>query len=343
MSILVSYHPSHFSFHLGSTQACPPVLFQIPLIPTFDEDWHNQTRLPIGESFVGGVIGNRIVLWGGLQAQGNLPTNVIYTFTPFSGADGMWKKIQTIGDVHRGFRRPAFMVLRNLIYIFGGTDVNRHRVEDISTLSADGKFIRLNVSLQSVIAYEAWPYNGSIFLFGCDAEDGSRSKLVKFDPLTYNITSLEMEGSSPLHNYGFTSVKINHRVFVYGYVSFGESGFFTLDLKELRWSKEEDMAIPGMVDMDPNDGHSLSRVSSSQLLLFGGRGNHAFTFDIDKSKWREEKVLASKLEEKERGLKDHQTFELYDEYGVFIFCIGGRIDAYDYANYIRIFYFPFNR
>ena len=137
------------SFHSGSTQACPPVLSQIPLIPTFDEDWHNQTRLPIGESFVGGVIGNRIVLWGGLQVQRrewiHLPTNVIYTFTPFSGADSMWKKMRTTGDVHRGFRRPAFMVLRNLIYIFGGTDVIRHRVEDISTLSADGKFIRLNV------------------------------------------------------------------------------------------------------------------------------------------------------------------------------------------------------
>ena len=116
--------------------------------PKYRGDWESATRFPVGLRFVGGVIGSKLVLWGGTQRQQQdgekqlLPSNFVYTFIPpglSDNAKGAWKKIPKIGDVHPNRNKAAFTTLNNLIYIFGGFKRRKYK-NTITSLSADGKF-----------------------------------------------------------------------------------------------------------------------------------------------------------------------------------------------------------
>ena len=79
----------------------------------------------------------------------------------------------------------------------------------------------------------------------------------------------------------------------------------------------------------------LTRVSLSQLFLVGGNpgintagiSNRVAFFNVDKLEWKEEAPLSSKFGGNGRGLKAHQAFEMQNENGVAVICIGGWVDA----------------
>ena len=382
----MSLNKSHYLVFLfiihqseSSSQACSSIrLLSLP--PIFEENWDNATQFPVGYDFIGGILNNKLVLWGGLQKQRNtkeylLPANVVYSFTPpgpRSNAEGTWEKTLATGNVHPGRASAAFTVLNNLVYILGGQYKNERGddifVNDFTTLSAEGNFTRL--SLTGDIPFpriyaEAWSYNDFIFFFGglvqkidekrnqdfAEREKGQdyyTNETYRLHPSTNNIVRLETKGTPPSPRRWFAMAQIDHRVFIQG--GFGNhdgntyfplSDFFALDLDTFEWSEIKPSGIP-----DGLRAHSLTAVSSSQLLLVGGDDffitDRIAMFDLDKFEWKEREHLPLQFGGKRGGLAFHQAFELRNEYGLSIICIGGYMDNNwkQHSDHAIVFYFP---
>ena len=146
----------------------------IPLPPKYESDWDSVTHFPVGTWFVGGVIGEELILWGGIQDQSkenpfeHLLLNPDWVYS-FHVGRGKWRKMAARGDIHRGTLNAGHVVYGDLVYIFGGSECNWDLVNDISTLSADGKFDCLKPSgtLPSPRSNtHVWLYYDSLYFYG---------------------------------------------------------------------------------------------------------------------------------------------------------------------------------
>ena len=136
------------AFFAASTLLLPPFNVSTPhqrlisLPPTYKNDWKTATRFPVGSEFIGGVIDNQIILWGGNQIQEDgrgyfLPTNVVYSFTPSQSgnAEGGWKRMPATGDVHPARTGAASATINGKIYLYGGSGTNSRLIAPLFTLS----------------------------------------------------------------------------------------------------------------------------------------------------------------------------------------------------------------
>ena len=80
--------------------------------------------------------------------------------------------------------------------------------------------------------------------------------------------------------------------------------------------------------------HSLTKVSSKEILLVGGRQAGAVSkkvklFDAEKGEWRSEADLPTEVTGPDGGLRGHRSISVPKENGVFVFCVGGHVDCRD--------------
>ena len=295
----------------------------MPTIFKRERQIREPTRFPVGVDFVGGIIHEKLVLWGGTQIQTTgsgrhryLPTEFVYIYAPGENgySEGKWERINATGAIHPGKTRAAFTVLNDLIYIIGGNEGKSIPCNAISTLSAEGMFTRLQIDKSKLLprlGSSAWSYNGSIYFFGgiLDRKDRSkREDIVKgqkdyefytnetfqFEPHTNKIARLMPKGKSPSPRVKFATAQIDHFVFIQGGVGGGEellNDLHRLDLINMEWKEIRNSGIPNGLS-----SHSLTGVSSNQLLLIGGEAGGVIskrvaTFDIFKTKWKEETPL----------------------------------------------------
>ena len=108
--------------------------------------------------------------------------------------------------------------------------------------------------------------------------------------------------------------------------------FFVLDLKSLpapAWTEIEATGVSsGIAD------HTLSPISSSQLLFVGGVGSRRVqVFNIEKSEWSEEKPLPAEMTGEHGWLMHHRAVTWQTENGVIVFCVGGEVKNMEYGKY----------
>ena len=320
--------------------------------PIYKDGWQSAIRWPVSQSFVGGVIDDQLLLWGGYQIQEKdsywtyPPNNFVYSFTLNEG----WRRINATGDVHLGHMWAASTAINGLIYIFGG-DNRDYPVNDISTLSANGHFTRLQPSGDVIPSprwsKKAWSYDDQFYCFGGMVKriDETRkedfmefgsyhmtNKTFKFDTKTSTWTCLAIRGVGPSLRTDFAIARLGHRVFIQGgndyYFGF-LSDFFMLDLKTMKKTEIRNAGISAGLAR-----HSLNPVSLSQLLLVGGNPSHdkvsnrVAIFDVSKSEWTEEATIPTQFGGSEGGLQQHQAFETRNETAVTVICVGGYVGMF---------------
>ena len=77
--------------------------------------------------------------------------------------------------------------------------------------------------------------------------------------------------------------------------------------------------------------HSLTKVSSKEILLVGGAqadgvSNKVKLFDAEKGEWRSEADLPTEVTGPDGGLRLHRSISVPKGNGVFVFCVGGFVD-----------------
>ena len=241
----------------------------------------------------------------------------------------------------------------------------------MTTLSANGNFTHLQIfgDIPSPrIRAEAWSYKHSIFIFGGFVKeiDVARKKNFAFGRWNYytnetfcfntstnNFVRLETTGKRPSPRYGSAVAQIDHLVYIHGGLGncyIGDqhcqfTDFYTLDLKIFKWREIRESGMSNGLGF-----HSLTPVSSSQLLLVGGIDvkdkiySRIAMFDIIKSEWKERERLPVHFSGFEGGLDKHRAFQFQNERGLSIICIGGYINdnskLREHSYHMVIFDFP---
>ena len=171
-------------------------------------------------------------------------------------------------ETNPGVVYAASTVLDDLIYIYGGDryDCFDPKIKDISTLTASGKFTRLQTVGDSPYPrfyqfHQSWSYDGKIFFFGGQVlekdktreeefvvwdtgyvEEGIRynngyftKQLYQFDPRTRAFERLITTGEKPSPRINFSVAQFDHRVFIHGgfCAETHLSDFFVLNLETM--------------------------------------------------------------------------------------------------------------
>ena len=180
-----------------------------------------------------------------------------------------------------------------------------------------------------------WTQNTSFYL---------NNDLHQYDPNSNSFTRLSTTGKrfSPRSNFGIAT--LGNRVYVHG--GFCDSvlnDFLMLDMSDmnrLQWTEIRDSGFPREIY-----GHSLSPISSTQLLLVGGRewtgiSNKVRIFVAEKSEWKDEAPLPAEFVGRGGGLTHHRAVELRDGNSAFLICLGGFIPSFQldpHSNHIAVF------
>ena len=164
------------------------------------------------------------------------------------------------------------------------------------------------------------------------------NELYQFDPRSNGIRRVKTWGQRPTpHDFSIYAVaQLDHRVFQHGASDGDRQHFFMLNLLTMQWSK-----IMHQSNLNRLFEHTLTRISASQLLLFGGNvddvvSDRAAIFDVDEAQWKEETSLSSEAGEP-RGLVRHKAFPVWTEGRLSVICIGGYTDWKTHPDHILVF------
>ena len=159
----------------------------------------------------------------------------------------------------------------------------------------------------------------------------------QYDPDSDSFTRLSTTGKhfSPRSDFGVAT--LGNRVYVHGGHCNGRLKDFLMldmsDMNQLQWTEFKDSGFPTGIS-----SHSLSPISSTQLLLVGGRlkdgiSDQVKIFDVETSEWKSGGRI-------EGGRCNHGTaFALRDGNCGMVICLGGYIDASQrtHPNHMTIF------
>ena len=99
-------------------------------------------------------------------------------------------------------------------------------------------------------------------------------------------------------------------------------------MQTMQWTQ-----IPRTGFTEEISDHSLTKVSSKEILLIGGRqakgvSKEVKLFDVEKEKWGSVTHLPIEVTGADGGLWLHRSISVPKEDGVIVFCIGGSVDCY---------------
>ena len=157
----------------------------------------------------------------------------------------------------------------------------------------------------------------------------SHNKLYEYDPESNAFALIKTKGSVPSGRSKAAVVQRDNNVYLHGGIASDcqpRNDFFILDMETLIWTRIKATGLPRGIE-----GHTLSRMSSSQMMLVGGKmesmgsSNAVLIFDAVKEEWREEAPISP--EAGVNGCYNHYAFPIPTDEGVVIVIIGGRDDA----------------
>ena len=330
-----------------------------------------RSRFPIGEGFTAANIGGQAIIWGGRQENHPdfgyffyLLDFMVYSYIP-NNESGEWKVLDATGSIHPGICFNAFAVVNSKIIIFGGRDEKGNRYNALSTLSADGHFERLNPEgwIPSPREdHQGFVYNGKFYFIGgvvtqrnelrrvdyihWYANQYFTNELIEYDPISNTFTQLFTRGARLSPRYRFALAVLEDRVFIHG--GFGGStsealnDFYVLDMESLELAIIQEKGYQESIV-----AHVSIPLSETLILFVGGvtggvtynTTNEIKIFDAEKSEWKEEEPLSSKLG---TGLTNHRAISFPRKDGVSILCLGGFSDPRVHPSYMVLFNVTFN-
>ena len=344
-------------------------------------DWPSAEHFLGGSGIIADILDGKLVVWGGEQQQDDrsikaLPNEAVYTYDlahqSFRDGNitGTWKRMMATGRVHSSSIHATSVLCDNILYIFGGKKGDSELTDYLSTLSSSGRFERLRPKgdVRPPPTYRAggWSYGGRIYFLGglvhridetrpgdyvkCWSEFYTKD-LYQYDPVRNEFFLLATTGVGPSPRSDFGVAIIDDQVYVHG----GHSGpvgrplsdFFVLDMKSLRWTVIKETGFSSRID-----GHSLSTISASQLLLIGGIsrrrcGSSSSTaswkvFNVNEAEWSEEEPLSPTFGFG-GALMSHRAVTRQEENGVTVICVGGRLGSYydfKHPDHMAVLEFP---
>ena len=169
----------------------------------------------------------------------------------------------------------------------------------------------------------------------------STNELYEYDPGTNTFSPVFTSGAIPTPQLGFGIAILDDRVFVHGgrcdRTPLGD--FAVLDMRTLVWTKIDDFGFSTGLWL-----HTLTPISSSQLLLVGGEGsgthasNRVKIFDADLNQWKDEDSLPDEFCANDGGLWGHSAIGVPKENGVAVICVGGTFGFFEkFPNHILMF------
>ena len=285
-----------------------------------------------GDGFIAERIDQNIVVWGGYSS--GIDPNIVHIYNINTKS---WTYVTATGNIHPGVRYAVSVVFNDVIYIFGGEDSKWKMTNHVSILDATGRFVQVAVVGNLPLPlYRAvgWTYNNHIYFgFGMLTTKRARTNEIwKFDPMEKSFSQLSTSGSPPEPRVLCAVARLGSKVYVHS--GYGRNDrlndFFQLDLQTLQWSKISEVGLS-----HATDGHSLSVISPSQLLLVGGLdSNLTMIFNADNSSWAEDERLPAEFG---NYLSGHKAVEVRkDGRVVKVICLGGSHRA-GYSKYILEF------
>ena len=335
-------------------------------------------RFPIGDGFVAARIGDKAIIWGGVQVQPGgslylLPSDVVYSFMP-DNQFGLWKAMEATGTIHPGTFFNGFAVLDSKIFIFGGHN-GQNLTNALSTLDSNGHFDRLYPkglipSPRSV--NQGFAYNGKFFSIGghltqiksrkieSRKEDYIENKIypgyfytnefVEYDPKTNAFTQLFIQGAHLSPRIAFALAVLGDRVFIHGGLTLrgtryaNLNDFYVLDMKSFKLTELKETGYLKGIDY-----HVAISLSKRHILFVGGflsTGNSSEVtnqvkiFDAKKRQWKDEEPLSSEIG---TGLVMHRATSFPGKKSFSILCLGGYSDySWTLSSYMVLFNITLN-
>ena len=209
------------------------------------------------------------------------------------------------------------VVIGTDVYIFGNTEKsNLWKLRRSRNGSFEWSIIYITdqTKVPSPRCYHcAWEHSGKMWVFGGKGPSpvgylndhgyfvtrflhfrvhGSNNQLFSFYPTTGTWTNVKCSGEVSSPRYCASSANIQDNVWLYGRlaVTIGINDFYELSMHSLVWTKIE-TAMPRPYD---NRGATLTPISTSQLVLYGGvhqdflkKLTGPWIFDIQSNTWRQ--------------------------------------------------------
>ena len=166
--------------------------------------------------------------------------------------------------------------------------------------------------------------------------------LHEYDPGTNTFSPFVTSGAIPTPRDSFAIAILDDRVFLHG--GRDASGcspkdhFVVLDMRTRVWTKIDSGFSTDLW------GHTLSPISSSQLLLVGGTNGpsrlfqsqllHVMIFDADVNQWKNGESSPVEFCGNQEGLYHHRTVEIANKNGLIVICMGGKVSSGKYHDHI---------
>ena len=345
--------------------------------PIFYPNWtlsnESEARFPIGDAFLAASIGDKVIIWGGLQLTESGTVNyffhsdVVYSFTP-NDESGVWKVMEATGTIHPGTYFNGFAVLDSKIFIFGGPD-RQNFTNALSTLDSNGHFERLYPEgwiPSPRYGNQGFAHNGKFYFIGgvvkqineSRKEDYIKSKsgyiytneFVEYDPKSNAFTQLYIKGTHHSPRMASALAVLGDQVFIHGghapkgtsYVSLND--FYVLDMKSFKLTEIKETGYSQNIDY-----HVAISFSERHILFVGGQlltgnsrnvTNQVKIFDAKKRQWKDEEPLSSKMGD---GLMMHRATSFPGKKSLSILCMGGFSDnSWTISSYMVLFNITLN-
>ena len=345
--------------------------------PIFYPNWtlsnESEARFPIGDAFLAASIGDKVIIWGGLQLTESGTVNyffhsdVVYSFTP-NDESGVWKAMKATGTIHPGTYFNGFAVLDSKIFIFGGPD-RQNFTNALSTLDSNGHFERLYPEgwiPSPRYGNQGFAHNGKFYFIGgvvkqineSRKEDYIKSKsgyiytneFVEYDPKSNAFTQLYIKGTHHSPRMASALAVLGDQVFIHGghapkgtsYVSLND--FYVLDMKSFKLTEIKETGY-----FEAMHHHEAISLSDRHILFVGGVShptgnvtNQVKIFDAKTNQWKEEEPLSFEIG---AGLQVHRAIRFPDKNNsVAVLCMGGFIDSlfHTHSSYMVLFNISFN-
>ena len=311
--------------------------------PTFKDGWDTTEKWSVGEGFVHLEHEGRIYIWGGHQRQPGtkewltLPCDVIHIFDL---KKDLWEKKRASGNIPEHSIGAACVKINDMAYIFGGRRGSNLTTDIVSLSPTDCVFKSLPVSGDKptpIYNHRGWAYKGKAFFFGGLSEwtEIRRENLLScFSPGTNEWSKLETKGQSPSPREEYGVAVLENRVFIHGGTKKKESDMHTLHMKSMIWTQVKSKCGPRQLEY-----HSLSPISSSQLLLVGGGGSRkVWTFNVNDSSWKEQDQLSDDIvgADPNAEMVQHGAIHITTDEGLKVVCFGGRVGVNQHSQHLLI-------
>ena len=206
--------------------------------------------------------------------------------------------MKATGEIHPGFIGASATADENVIFIHGGAVTNSKYTNDLSTLSREGVFSKLEPSEEIPSPRRdhcSWTFASNHYFFAGQLGDDSFSNdLIQYNRKKNEFRRVASTGHVPTARSRCATAKLHKMVYLHAGHCEGQNlnDFMAINMITMQWTKFTDSGFTdGVCD------HTITRVSEKHILLIGGNlgstvSDRVLLFDVEDRAWTEQDSLS---------------------------------------------------